>query len=56
MTAYYDETRISEEVEQILNTPEKIDPIRIILLGYPDEVPEPKGFRPLEEMIHYEKS
>ena len=56
MTAYNsDEPRISKEIKQILNIPENIDPITIIPLGYPDEVPEPKGLRPLEEMIHYEK-
>ena len=56
MTAYNsDEPRISKEIKQILNIPENIDPITIIPLGYPDEVPEPEGLRPLEEMIHYEK-
>jgi len=45
---------ISQEVRQVLNIPQNIDPITIIPLGYPDEIPEPKVSRSLEEMISYE--
>jgi nitroreductase len=45
---------ISQEIRQILNIPQNIDPITIIPLGYPDEIPEPKIVSPLEERIFYE--
>ena len=45
---------ISEELRQILNIPQNIDPITIIPLGHPDEIPEPKIVAPLEERIFYE--
>ena len=48
------ESGISQEVKQVLNIPQNIDPITIIPLGYPDEIPEPKMVRSLEEMIYYE--
>ncbi len=48
------EPGISQEVRQVLNIPQNIDPITIIPLGYPDEIPEPKMLRPLEEMTCYE--
>ncbi len=50
-----DEPRISEDIRRILDIPENVDPIAIIPLGYPDEIPEPKELRPLEEIIHYER-
>ena len=56
MTAYSaNEPRISEEIRRILNIPENIDPITIIPLGYPDEIPQPKELQSLEEIIHYER-
>jgi len=56
MSAYSnDEQRLSEEIREILDIPENVDPITIIPLGYPDEIPEPKELYSLEEMIHYEK-
>ena len=48
------ELGISPEVKQVLNLPQNIDPITIIPLGYPDEIPEPKRVSSLEEMISYE--
>jgi nitroreductase len=48
------EPGILQEVRQVLNIPQNIDPITIIPLGYPDEIPEPKTLRSLEEMISYE--
>jgi nitroreductase len=56
MSAYTTaEPRISEEIRQILAIPDNIDPITIIPLGYPDEIPGPKDLRPLEDIMHYEK-
>jgi nitroreductase len=55
MTAYNtEEPRMSEEIKRILAIPQHVDPIAIIPLGYPDETPETKELRPLEEIIHYE--
>jgi nitroreductase len=48
------EPGVSQEVRQVLNIPQNIDPITIIPLGYPDEIPEPKKVSSLEEMISYE--
>jgi len=45
---------ISQELRQVLNIPQNIDPITLIPLGYPDEIPEPKIVSPLEERIFYE--
>jgi nitroreductase len=46
---------ISEEIKRLLTIPESIDPITIIPLGYPDEIPEAKDLRPLGRITHYEK-
>ena len=48
------EPRISQEVRQVLDIPQTIDPITIVPLGYPDEISEPKILSPLEDMISYE--
>ncbi len=56
MSAYRtDEPGIAEEIRHTFGIPQDIDPITIIPLGYPDEIPEPKELRPLKEVIHYEK-
>lgn len=56
MSAYRtDEPGIAEEIRHIFGIPQDIDPITIIPLGYPDENPEPKELRSLEEMVRYEK-
>ena len=48
------EPKISREIRQILNIPENIDPITLIPLGYPDEIPQTKNLVPLEKIISYE--
>ncbi len=48
------EPAISNEIRQALGIPHDISPITIVPLGYPDEIPEPKTVRPLEDMISYE--
>lgn len=56
MSAYSkDAPRTSEEIRRILAIPSNIDPITIIPLGYPDEIPAPKAQRLPQEMIHYER-
>ena len=55
MSAYRSgEPKISEEIREALGIPRDIDPITILPLGYPDELPEPKQIRTLEEMVSYE--
>jgi nitroreductase len=55
MSAYrIGQPQISQELRQILNIPQYIDPITLIPLGYPDEIPEPKTVSTLEERISYE--
>jgi len=45
---------ISQQLRQILNIPQNIDPITIVPLGHPDEIPEAKNLIPLERIISYE--
>ncbi len=56
MSAYSkDEPKASEGIRRILGIPQDVDPVSIIPLGYEDEIPEPKEFQSLEELIHYER-
>lgn len=48
------EPGISDEIRQALGIPQHINPITLVPLGYPDEIPESKMVRPLEDMISYE--
>ena len=50
-----DEPGISREIRELLEIPQNFEPITIIPLGYPDEIPKPKELRSLEEIIHYER-
>jgi len=55
MSAYRaDEPGVSEEIRQALGIPGHMDPISILPLGYPDEIPEAKDFKPLNGIISYE--
>jgi len=55
MSAYRaNDPKISEEIRKTLNIPPDMDPITIIPLGYPDEIPEPKTIKPLKEVVSYE--
>jgi nitroreductase len=55
LSAYrHGEQRISEEIRGALKIPQNLDPITIVPLGYPDEIPEHKIIKPLKEMISYE--
>jgi nitroreductase len=49
------EPALSAEIKRALNVPEDVEPIAIVPLGYPDEVPGPKSLRPLDELIRHEK-
>jgi nitroreductase len=55
MSAYKtEEPALAKEIRQTLGIPEHVDPISIIPLGYPDEVPEPKDMQPLHGIVSYE--
>lgn len=55
MSAYKaDEPRISDEIREVLGIPEHVDPITLLPLGYPDEIPEPKDLVSLRQVVCYE--
>jgi nitroreductase len=55
MSAYRpNDPRISEEIKALLEIPEHIAPITLIPLGYPNETPEHKTLKSLDEAIFYE--
>ncbi|HJX34325.1 MAG TPA: nitroreductase family protein [Desulfatiglandales bacterium] len=55
MSAYRaNDTKMSEEIREILKIPPDMDPITIIPLGYPDELPEPKTITILKEVVSNE--
>jgi len=43
------------EVKELLGIPENIRIIALLSLGYPAEHPTPRGKKPLEEIVHYNK-
>jgi nitroreductase len=45
---------LSEEIRKLLNMPLEIDPISIIPLGYPDEIPQNKSVKTVKETISHE--
>ena len=47
------DTRLQEELGEILGLPSEVEPITLIPLGYPAESPEEKSVRSLAEMIRY---
>jgi len=55
MSAYKgDELELSREIREMLKLPATVDPITIVPLGYPDETPELKDIRDVEEMVSHE--
>lgn len=47
------DTRLQEDLREILGLPGEIEPVTLIPLGYPAETPGEKAIRPLVEMIRY---
>ena len=47
------DSRLQEELGEILGLPGEIQPVTLIPLGYPAELPDEKAIRPLAEMIRY---
>jgi nitroreductase len=55
MSAYKDdEPGVAREIRDLLSIPEKIDPVTLIPMGYPDEKLDTKKIRDIKEMIHHE--
>jgi len=46
---------IEDSTRAALNLPENMQPVALVCIGYPDEVPEPKKPREIKEMIHMER-
>ncbi|MDR5695066.1 MAG: nitroreductase family protein [Armatimonadota bacterium] len=44
-----------EAVRRILDAPTSLRPIAILPIGVPDETPEPRGRRPLRDLVHEER-
>jgi len=43
-----------EQVSKLIQAPEDMRPVALILVGYPDEAPEARGRRPISEIMHSE--
>jgi len=42
-------------LKELLNTPEEVEPVLLISLGYPESWPKPPKRRPLREVVHVEE-
>jgi len=42
-------------VQAVLGPPPRIVPVGIIVVGYSDEPPQSRPWRPLSEIIHYDR-
>jgi nitroreductase len=45
---------VAGDIQETLGIPSHIHPISLLPLGYADEIPEPKGMKPLEELVSHE--
>jgi nitroreductase len=50
-----DDPGLAAEIRELLQLPANIDPVTLVPLGYPGAEPASKGFRPLEDIVHYER-
>lgn len=49
-----DAPELAEDLCRLLRIPAGVDPVTLVPLGFPDEVPETKSVRPLEEVLFHE--
>lgn len=49
-----DDPGLADDLRQLLRIPPGVDPVTLVPLGFPDEVPEPKEIRSLEEVLFHE--
>jgi nitroreductase len=45
---------VADEIRAILNIPEEVDPITLIPIGFPGDVPGPKTIKSVDEVIFNE--
>jgi nitroreductase len=56
MTAYRaDEPQVTAHIRDLLNIPASVEPVVILPLGYPDELPTQKKLRSLEDIVFHER-
>lgn len=49
-----DAPELAEDVRRLLEIPADVDPVTLVPLGYPAEVPPSKEIRSLDEVLHFE--
>jgi len=54
-TVWLNTLRVVDEARKIVGLPENYVPIALLALGYPDEKPEPKPRKPLDEILFLNK-
>ena len=45
----------TKDLSELLQTPESVEPIAILPLGYPERVPDSPNKFPMDQIVHYEK-
>lgn len=56
LSAYKADTpAVAQEIRELLGIPEDVDPVTIVPLGYPAEVPPEKTLRVLDEVLFHER-
>ncbi|MCD6244347.1 MAG: nitroreductase family protein [Candidatus Korarchaeota archaeon] len=54
-TVWIQSLRNVEEIQELLKLPEKLIPVAILAVGWPDESPSPKRRKELKEIVHLDK-
>ncbi len=54
-TVWIQSLRNVEEIQEILKLPEKLIPVAILAVGWPDESPNPKKRKELKEIVHLDR-
>ncbi|MEW6490775.1 MAG: nitroreductase family protein [Thermodesulfobacteriota bacterium] len=56
LSAYKADTpAVAQEIRELLGIPEGVDPVTIVPLGYPAEVPPERAVRALDEVLFHER-
>jgi len=54
-TVWIQAVRDNERIKEILGLPENFFVVSLVAVGYPDETPQPKPRKPLEEIVFHNK-
>ena len=46
---------LARELAALFDLPDTVEPVTLVPLGFPAEVPRPKSLRPLDQIIHHER-